>query len=236
MQGEQSLQELAGVEVPAKQVERLTRQVGSERVAERTAEVAAFQQLPLADKHQTPAAVASPEVAVVMVDGGRLQIRERGEASAAAAEDEEPVVSSGREKGKHWREDKAALLLTVDSEVSAADPCPEIPKTFVDPPRISELARAMHAVSAGLDGVVEPEAEDTTADEESAAEARYKPPTIVTRQVVASRRRGPDWRRWWLRGADRRPAGGCSPCLCGRWFRQQVGDLAAVFRLVDADH
>ena len=43
--------------MPAKQVERLTRQIGNERVAERNAEVAAFQQLPLAEKHQTPAAV-----------------------------------------------------------------------------------------------------------------------------------------------------------------------------------
>ena len=170
VQGEQSLHELAGVAVSAKQVERLTRQAGSERVAERTAAVAAFQELPLADKHQTPAAVASPKVAVILVEGGRRQIQERGEASAAAAADEEPVVSSGREKGKYWREDKAALLLMVDSAVSRGDPCPEIPETFVDPTRILPWARAMHAVSAGQDGVVEPEV--TTADEESAAEAR----------------------------------------------------------------
>jgi hypothetical protein len=117
VQGEQSLKELAGVEVSAKQVERLTRQVGGERVAERNAALAAFQELPLADKHQTPADVSKPEVAVVMVDGGRLQILERGRGSHAAVDDEEPVVSSGRENGKHWREDKAALLLTVNSEV-----------------------------------------------------------------------------------------------------------------------
>ncbi len=193
VQGEQSLKELADVEVSAKQIERLTRQIGGERVAERAAAVAAFQELPLAAKHQTPADVASPEVAVIMADGGRLQILERGAAGVAAADDETPVVLPGRERGKHWREDKAALLLTVDSKVSATDPCPEIPETFVDPTRILKLAREIHAVSAGQDGVTEPEAEATAADEESSAEARYTPPTIVTRQVVASRRRWPDF-------------------------------------------
>jgi hypothetical protein len=192
-QGEQSLKELAGVEVSAKQVERLTRQIGCERLAERAAAVAAFQELPLTDKHRTPAAVASPEAAVIMVDGGRLQIRERGAADIVAADDEAPVAPSGREKGRYWREDKAALLLSVDSEVSAADPCPEIPETFVDATRILKLAREIHAVSAGQDGVVKPESEAPAADEGSSAETRYTPPTIVTRQVVASRLRWPDF-------------------------------------------
>jgi hypothetical protein len=193
VQGEQSLKELAGVEVSAKQVERLTRQVGGERVAERNAALAAFQELPLADKHQTPADVSKPEVAVVMVDGGRLQILERGRGSHAAVDDEEPVVSSGRENGKHWREDKAALLLTVNSEVSATDPCPEIPESFVDPTRILRLAREIHTVSAGQDGVVEPEVTAASAAEEVADDATYMPPIILTRQVVASRRRWPNF-------------------------------------------
>ncbi len=192
-QGKQSLKELADVEVSAKQVERLTRQIGCERVAERAAAVAGFQKLPLTDKHQTPAEVASPEVAVLMVDGGRLQIRERGADRVTEADNEAPVPSSGREKGKYWREDKAALLLNVQSKVAAADPCPEIPETFVDPTRILKLAREIHAVSAGQDGVVEAAPEATAADERVSAEAKYIPPTIVTRQVVASRLRWPDF-------------------------------------------
>jgi len=201
VQGEQTLRELLGVQVSAKQVERLTRQVGSERVAQRNQAVLAFGQLPLADKHQTPAQISSPEVAVIEVDGGRLQILQRDGASPQALEDEEPVVS-GRESGKHWREDKAALLLSVDSKVSAADPCPEIPETFVDPTRILKLARELHTVSAGQDGVVEPAGQDgvvepaaaaSTADDEATAAATYKPPTIVRRQVVASRVRWPDF-------------------------------------------
>jgi hypothetical protein len=188
--GKQALHELAAVAVTTKLVERLTEQIGNERLAERNQAVAAFEGLPLTDKHQSPAAVASPKVGVVMVDGGRLQILQRG--ADAKAPDEDEDVPAGRERGKHWREDKAALLLTVDSAVSAADPCPEIPETFVAPTRILKLAREIHAVAAGQDGVTAPVAQTLGAaapDEQ----ARYKPPVIVRRQVVASRRRWPDF-------------------------------------------
>ncbi len=187
-QGKQALRELAEVEVSTKQVERLTQQIGSERVAERDQAVAAFAALPLAEKHQPPAEVSSPKVAVVMVDGGRLQIRERGRVTAA--EDDESVPP-GRERGRHWREDKAAVLLTIASEVAASDPCPQIPETFVDPTRILKLAREIHQVPAGLDGVAEPEPEQTAADE--AAPIDYQAPVVRTRRVVASRRRWPDF-------------------------------------------
>jgi hypothetical protein len=189
--GKQALQELADVAVTTKLVERLTEQIGNERLAERNEAAAAFEALPLADKHRSPASVDSPQIAVVMVDGGRLQIFERGDDAKASDEDEE--VPAGRERGKHWREDKAALLLTVNSEVSANDPCPQIPETFVDPTRILKLAREIHTVSAGQDGVIEPEDQTIAAQEASDEQARYKPPEIVDRQVVASRRRWPDF-------------------------------------------
>lgn len=190
-QGRQSLQELADVSVTTKQVERLTRQIGSERVAERNTAVAAFAKLPLVEKHESPAGEVSPEVAVVMTDGGRLQILERGDKSVTVEEEE--TVSCSPEKGKHWREDKAALLLSMVSETSVTDPCPQIPETFVDPTRILKLARAIHAVSAGQDGVVEPEEQRDATDEAASEKPRYQPPAIKMRQVVASRIRWPDF-------------------------------------------
>ena len=153
----------------AQQVERLTRPIGGARVAERTAAAAAFQELPLADKHRTPAATASPAVAVVDTDGGRLRIRERGLGGAAAAEEE---TRPGRQKGKQGRQDKAALLLTMASEVSASDPCPEIAETFVDPTRLLKWRREIHAVSAGVDGGVEAEQEAASGEEELSAPAQ----------------------------------------------------------------
>ena len=64
---------LAELPVPDKQVERLTRRIGQERVAERDADVTDFQALPLAEKFGVPTGVTPPDLAVVMVDGGRLQ-------------------------------------------------------------------------------------------------------------------------------------------------------------------
>lgn len=185
------LGELAELAVSAKQVERVTHRLGGERVAERDAAVATFTALPLAEKFDVPAGVLPPEVAVVQVDGGRLQIRETPEpepdtipASASAAEwDAETVPRTG-----HWREDKIGLLLTLQSAVTDHDPCPVIPPSFVDLLRIPKLVRELKghvknpvdAVAASAD---EPEAADTAASEA----ATYEPPIVQQRQVLASR-------------------------------------------------
>jgi hypothetical protein len=63
------------VTVDPKQVERLTEQIGNERVDERDAAVAAWLARPLAQREDPPPGVAAPQLAVVEMDGGRLQIR-----------------------------------------------------------------------------------------------------------------------------------------------------------------
>ena len=82
-EGSALLDQLADLPVPEKQVERVTRRIGGERVAERAADVAAFAALPLAEKFTVPPGVIPPALAVVMADGGRLQIRD-GPGSGAA--------------------------------------------------------------------------------------------------------------------------------------------------------
>jgi hypothetical protein len=76
-QGGSSLAHLAGLDVPAKQVERVVRRIGLERCGQRDADVEAFGKLPLADKSRPPAGVTPPDLAVVRADGGRLQILDR---------------------------------------------------------------------------------------------------------------------------------------------------------------
>ena len=194
-EGSELLGRLADLPVSAKQVERVTRRIGAERVTERDAAVAAYQALPLVEKFAVPAGVAPPDLAVVMADGGRLQILDRSappaaapapRAAAAAGEawDEEPVPPG------HWREDKVGLLLTMHSAVSATDPCPEIPPSFVDPTRIPELARALsRQVKEPVGGGAGDEAE--AADEAVPEGAAYQPPRVEQRQVLASRRAWP---------------------------------------------
>jgi hypothetical protein len=95
-QASQVLHKLADLPIPEKQVERVTERSGAERVAERAAEVAAFQALPLAEKFGVPAGVTPPALAVVMVDGGRLQILDRSQQKEPAAT---PAANAGGTAG-----------------------------------------------------------------------------------------------------------------------------------------
>jgi hypothetical protein len=196
------LEQLADLPTPEKQVERVTRRIGAERVAEREAAVAAYAALPLVEKFGAPAGVTPPELAVVMADGGRLQIRDEPQAdpapaaSAAAPQTAAPEVEEWEEaeaasRSGHWREDKVGLLLTMTSEEAAVDPCPEIPTSFLDVVRIPKLVRELSKhVKEGEDGVVEA-GEPEAAAEALQAKAKYRPPRVEHRQVVASRQTWP---------------------------------------------
>jgi hypothetical protein len=198
------LERLADVTVSAKQVERVTRRIGTERVAERDAQVAAYRALPLVEKFAVPAGVTPPDLAVIMTDGGRLQILDRtappaaapppAAAGTAAAENaateaeawDEEAVPAG-----HWREDKVGLLLTMRSAVAATDPCPEIPASFVDAARIPELARELSRhVTEPVDAASAASAAAAT-PEPLPEETTYQPPQVEQRQVLASRLRWP---------------------------------------------
>jgi hypothetical protein len=189
-----TLHHLADLAVDPKQVERVTERIGAERIAERDAQAAAFQALPLVEKFCAPPGQAAPDLAVVMADGGRLQILDRSpppapcptklQPAAAAADpgwDEEPPPAAG-----HWREDKVALLLTMKSTAVAGDPCPDIPAGFLDVVRIPKLARQLKKnVRATEDAVADSDEPDAAAG--ALREQTYEPPEVLTRQVVASR-------------------------------------------------
>jgi hypothetical protein len=199
-EGSELLERLADLAVSAKQVERLTRRIGAERVAERDAAVAAYQALPLAEKFAAPAGVTPPGLAVVMADGGRLQILDRTNpppadllpraqdvAAAVPVAAEEGAWDEGPVPSGHWREDKVGLLLTMHSAVSATDPCPEIPPSFLDATRIPELVRELSRhVKQSEDAPGAAEAEP--ADEAPREEAAYQAPQVEQRKVLASRR------------------------------------------------
>jgi hypothetical protein len=215
-QASDMLARLADLDVNAKQVERLTEGIGDERVAERDAATAAFTATPLVKKVAAPPDVTPPELVVVMVDGGRLQILDRaaagakqadgasdrptdtadtaaavGGAAAVAAAPPAPDWEEEETKKGHGREDKVGLLLSMKSVVAAADPCPDIPASFLDVVRIPKLARQLKKnARAGEDAVADSD-DPEAADQALAAEAVYEPPAVQTRQVVASRARWP---------------------------------------------
>jgi hypothetical protein len=228
-QAQAHLDQLAELDVPAKQVRRLCKRIGDERVAERDAAVAAYAALPLTQRKAAPAGVVPPALAAIGVDGGRLQVFERTANGAAvspeviaeavpepelivipkAAEapaEEQPQAAALPEKtpgaaltaaeeddderrGRFWREDKIGVLLTMQSEVSLHDPCPEIPATFLNPARIPKLVRELKKRAPPQE-----EAAKQAADPDMGAEAlrdqheRWQPPQVETKQVVATRR------------------------------------------------
>jgi hypothetical protein len=135
-----------------------------------------------------------------MADGGRLQILDRTDApppeppprgeggtggGVVVAEDE--AWDEGKVPPGHWREDKVGLLLTMHSVVSATDPCPDIPRSFVDATRIPELVRELSRQVKQAEDATDPAAEAETADGTPREEPVYQPPQVGQRKVLASR-------------------------------------------------
>lgn len=171
-----ALRRLADLPIAAKQVERLTQRIGAERCVERDAAVAAYQALPLTARKSAPAGVVEPDLAVVEVDGGRLQVLDRD--AAEAVPPSEAAASAG-----HWREDKIGLLATMTSTVSEVDPCPTIPESFVDPLRIVKLAQEIKG-SMGV-GAAAAAREEATPEPAGPA-ATYTAPKLQQRSVSAT--------------------------------------------------
>ena len=191
-QGSDDLRDYLQLEVDPKQVERVTERIGAERCAQRDAEVENYTSLPLIERKGKPAEVTAPALAVVSVDGGRLQIR--GEPKATEAE--EALPADDGHKGKHWREDKIGLLMTMTSEEKTSDPCPEVLAAFVDPTRIEKLARELKTKKSASVEAIPPEVAGGTDAPEEVAEvlceqgpkADWVSPEVKTKHMTATRR------------------------------------------------
>jgi hypothetical protein len=213
------LDKLAALDVSEKQVERLCKRLGAERLAERDAQVRAFEALPLVQRKEgAPAGVLPPgpgQVAVVMADAGMLQLRDaaagddaapaaapstagpvgppvpdRDPTSGEAAPKDDPDDPDDAEASGHWREDKVGLVLRMKSQASAADPCPQIPPTFLNAERVGQIVRGLKKSAAR---VVEDQDEPGAAEGPAAVseEKDYEGPELEERRVVASRRSWP---------------------------------------------
>lgn len=171
-QGSRDLEVLAELTVSAERVRRATERIGAERVAERDTQVAAYNAMPIPQRREVPADQPKPEVVCVQMDGGRLQYFDR----------QEPERN---EDDTFWREVKVGCLWSMTSEVSAEDPCPELPKSFVDPERVRKMVREIKGFS-GPESLAEKPVDD--AKEEPRIDERAGLPRPLARSVVASRR------------------------------------------------
>ena len=151
----------ADVKLTGRQVQRLTQEVGAELAQRRDEQAERYR------RRELPSQAAPPPVAVVEVDGGRLGTRQTGAG---------PGVHQPQAK-----EDKIACLVSVRSDVHAADPQPEPPATFRDARRVARLVRQFQGQA--------PPADEAAADAAPAAwEANDRPdrPEPLLRTCVAS--------------------------------------------------
>lgn len=181
-QASRDLAELSDLKVAPKPVERLVRRIGQERIDQRDEAVAAHQRLPLMAKD----VVANPErpcppVAMVSVDGGRLQMR---------PDPSEPLRAS------HWRESKVAVLESYQSDKHHADPDPHVPRCFLDLKQTMEIVRGLgHALPVGLEFKDEEPvpARDQPKPTGRGRAARPGRPERLVRSVLASRQCADDF-------------------------------------------
>jgi hypothetical protein len=155
----------------------MARKIGQERTDQRDAAVKVHQRLPLMTKD----VVANPKrpcpkVAMVSVDGGRMQIRSK---------------PSEPKQETHWRESKVAVLETYQSDVHQADPDPDVPRCFLDLKRTKEMVRGLgHTLPVGLEfGVEKPTSnQDQAVEQEGKDQSRPGRPKRLVRSVLASRK------------------------------------------------
>ena len=168
-QAEQAAKTLLELPLTSKRIERITQRIGSERVAERDAEVAEWESLPLVTKLAAPAGVKAPAAVAVSCDGGRLQ---RCDVSA--------------DSDKHWREYKAGTLMELDTEQHACDPCPQIPAVFLEADRMERLTREIGQVAARTPQTEPPTSSPVALSGEAVAELAETAPQDTPASVAAS--------------------------------------------------
>lgn len=170
-----SIAETLEVELTTKRVERLTVRIGQRRVAEREADILAWETQPLVAKLAAPAGVKAPAVVCVSPDGGRMQRCDLPE-----------------EARSHWCETKIGALMELKPNPQDSDPCPQIPDTFLELGGIDKLAREIKraAPKGAVFQRVEESQAPTPPDAEGPAERHAaivaESPTIESRHVVAS--------------------------------------------------
>jgi len=119
----QMLQQLAEFPISGRPLGQLTEEIGAELRARRDEQAAALP--PESTRDQQPG--VAPSAVAVEVDGGRMHLRTEGQGRGV----HQP----------HWKEDKIACLVTLESQPWATDPHPEPPRCFLDRQRVWRLVR-----------------------------------------------------------------------------------------------
>jgi hypothetical protein len=130
----ESLADEAEVDFSSRQAGRIAHEVGEQLRQDRDRRVEAFQ-----NQQAAAEAAVVPRLAVVSVDGGRLNTRSE---------------EAGQGPGVHdpaWREDKVANFLTMSTASHDPDPHPELPRCFAQRRAVVELVQGVAGEGALAD-------------------------------------------------------------------------------------
>jgi hypothetical protein len=170
------LRDLAELDISAKRCQRIAQRIGRERLREREARRAEFERRSLPDQQRgvpadAPANGWEGRVAAVIVDGGRMQMRDQRWGTPKAP----------GERRNWWREPKIGCVTTFQSRESAEDPLPEIPACLLDPlfviPRVLEMKRTRAGADSEEKSAVSAKA--TNAAMPSSTPERWSPRPLV---------------------------------------------------------
>jgi hypothetical protein len=169
-----TLEKLAEVKISARQLGRITEEIGAEMTRQRDLKTTRHQ-----DKTLPVAVAGIPSLAVVEIDGGRYQARE-------------PAAGPGAH-GADWKEDKVACLVTMTGEAFDHDPHPDLPRCFTDKKGVAKLVKGLKS-QGSLRELTDACGEDETpeltvfAAVDTPAEPPAWPPKPLLRTTIATTR------------------------------------------------
>lgn len=171
----QDQKHLADLAISEERVRRACGHVGGDLINQQQQLQEAFQSKPLPEQsHGKPANVEPPEIACVMSDGGRYQLLDRSGVS--------PASRSAR-KGKHWKESRIGLLVSMSGEQHESDPQPTLPRAL----RYTAMADKLTEIGKTGAKLDSPEETEEAEESSTAASDGLPGPTLEHRNVVASR-------------------------------------------------
>lgn len=183
-QASAALKMIGEIDLSAKRVRRITEQIGQDRLDERQQQVAEFKEKPLMQRVQSPADIDSPNLGVVMTDGGRYQRRDH--------------FSEEIYDGSHWKEDKVGIVLHMQSEVHENDPHPSFPEWLAGADVVREIAssgsfdKVKDTVSDCMTNSLQDVSEDNQVDANSTGWSDFAP-QLLSKEVIASSECGADF-------------------------------------------
>jgi hypothetical protein len=122
-----ALLRLAELPISSKHVQRVAERLGKERGQQRNRQVDMMKTGKLSPTHAQP-----PQVVAIHLDAGKIQLR---------ADDGKAGVRQPR-----WADTKVSCLLTYSAPAGNADPQPQPPAAFLDPPRVLRLCQEIQQV------------------------------------------------------------------------------------------